>query len=258
METGRVTLHQPRLAEMIADNLRARIVTGQLPEDGLLPKQEELIAEFGVSKPSVREALRILEAEGLIQVRKGNLGGSVVRVPKPANVAYMLALVLQLDGVQMHDLGTGIGQLEPVCAALCAQREDRHTAVVPILHDLNDRSLAAIDDEVELTRHTRAFHEQLVALCGNKTLILVVGALESLWSAQENDWARAVAGEGNFPERSWREGAVRSHVQLGLLIERGDLEGSWQAAAKHLQKRLYPAGNGGKAIVEAAHLRDIR
>jgi DNA-binding FadR family transcriptional regulator len=253
MSVERLELRQPRLAEMIADILRTRIVTGQLPEGSSLPKQEELIAEFHVSKPSVREALRILEAEGMIHVRKGNVGGATVRVPKSANAAYMLALVLQLQATPMSDLAGGIGQLEPACVALCAQRDDRLTEVVPALRDLNDRSMAALDDQVELTRLTRAFHEQLVARCGNRTLILVVGALESLWTAQENEWAQT--GEGEFPERATREGAVRSHIELCALIERGDVEGSWQAATKHLHQRLYPGGDGGRAVVDAAHLR---
>lgn len=250
-----LNLHQPRLAEMIADILRDRIVRGELPEGASIPKQEELIAEFGVSKPSVREALRILEAEGMIDVRKGPVGGSVVRVPKPANVAYTMAMVLQLQSVPMADLAGGLEHLEPSCSALCAQRHDRASAVVPILRELNELSLAAIDDEVELTRLTRLFHEQLVALCGNRTLILVVGSLESLWSAQENEWAQEVTGEGAFPERAARLVAVQAHEQLCTLIEEGDVQGTWSAATAHLQQRLYPGGNGGQAVVDAARLR---
>jgi GntR family transcriptional repressor for pyruvate dehydrogenase complex len=243
---------------MIADILRQRIVTGQLAEGASIPKQEELINEFKVSRPSVREALRILEAEGMIDVRKGPLGGSVVRMPNPANVASMLATVLQFQDVPMHDLATAINSLEPVCAALCAGRDDRQVEVVPILRELNEQASAAIDDEVELTRLTRLFHEALVGRCGNKTLILVAGSLESLWSAQENDWARRASGDGDFPERSARRAAVRAHERLCALIEQGDAQGAWRASARHLEERLYTGADGGNATVHAAQLRGPR
>ena len=63
------------MAEMVADVIRARIVAGTLPDGSMLPKQDQLISEFQVSRPLFREALRILESEGLISVRRGNIGG---------------------------------------------------------------------------------------------------------------------------------------------------------------------------------------
>lgn len=82
---SRAQLRQPRLSEIVASELRDRILSGSLGEEGRLPKQDELIAEFGVSPPSVREAMRILETEGLITVLRGNVGGAVARpAPHPA------------------------------------------------------------------------------------------------------------------------------------------------------------------------------
>ena len=68
-----------RLAEQVADELRRRILGGELADGSVLPKEDELLLEFPVSKPSLREAMRILEAEGLLRVRRGKLGGAVVR-----------------------------------------------------------------------------------------------------------------------------------------------------------------------------------
>jgi DNA-binding FadR family transcriptional regulator len=87
-------LHQPRVAELVADALRQRILGGDLTDGQLLPNQENLLTEFSVSKPSLREALRILEAEGLITVRRGNVGGAVIHQPQARHAAYTLALVL--------------------------------------------------------------------------------------------------------------------------------------------------------------------
>src|SRR5258707_5212277 len=74
-------LRQPRLAELVADELRGQITSGALRDEDMLPKFDELLQEFQVSKPSLREALRILETEGLITVRRGNVGGAIVHAP---------------------------------------------------------------------------------------------------------------------------------------------------------------------------------
>jgi len=62
-------------AEAVADRLRDRILSGEVPNGGMLPKLEDLTEEFRVSKASLREACRILETEGLLSVLRGNVGG---------------------------------------------------------------------------------------------------------------------------------------------------------------------------------------
>ena len=119
------TVQFRRLAEQVADQLRRRILLGELADGSILPKEDELLREFPVSKPSLREAMRILEAEGLLRVRRGKLGGAVVRRPNAANVAYTIGLVLGSQEVSLSDVGGALMQMEPACAALCAERADR-------------------------------------------------------------------------------------------------------------------------------------
>ena len=71
--------------EQIADELRALIVAGELEEGESLGREPDLVERFGVSRPSLREALRILEAEGLITVVRGVLGGVVAHQPERAH-----------------------------------------------------------------------------------------------------------------------------------------------------------------------------
>src|SRR5580704_17074489 len=85
-------MRQPRLAEMVSGVLRQRILTGAMGGDAELPTVDRLADEFGVSPPSIREALRILENEGLVTVRRGRSGGAVVHRPKPEGAAYLLGL----------------------------------------------------------------------------------------------------------------------------------------------------------------------
>ena len=81
----------PRLAEMVAAGLRDKILSGELDDGDLLPRQEDLLAEFGVSPPSIREALRILETEGLITVKRGNVGGGL-GVVAPGRIGAVTAV----------------------------------------------------------------------------------------------------------------------------------------------------------------------
>lgn len=102
-----------RTAEIVADELRRQIIEGELVDGDLLPRQEVLVEQFNVSLVSLREALRILETEGLISVRRGNRGGAVVHAPAKANAAYMLGgLLLQSDYVPLADLGTALQELD--------------------------------------------------------------------------------------------------------------------------------------------------
>ncbi len=134
---ARRRLGSRRTAEIVADELRRQIIDGELADGDLLPRQEVLVEQFRVSLVSLREALRILETEGLVSVRRGNRGGAVVHAPAKASAAYMLGLLLQSDTVPLSDLGTALQELEPMCAALAARRPDRGDELVPKLKEIN-------------------------------------------------------------------------------------------------------------------------
>ena len=129
---ARRRLSARRIAEIVADELRRQIIDGELADGDLLPRQEVLVEQFNVSLVSLREALRILETEGLVSVRRGNRGGAVVHAPAKASAAYMLgsAAAERLWSL-VADLGTALQELEPICAALAAQRPDRADTLVP-------------------------------------------------------------------------------------------------------------------------------
>src|SRR5215472_12533693 len=178
-------LRQPRLAEIIAASLRDDILTGKLKEGDSLPRQEDLFTEFRVSLPAVREAMRILETEGLISVRRGNVGGAVVHLPTPERTAQMISMVLQSRGTTPDDVSGALLYLEPVCARMCAARPDRLTAVVPALREAVEIQQAHFDDVANWNHNARRFHEAVVANCGNETMIVVIGSLEAIWTAHE-------------------------------------------------------------------------
>ncbi|MGI8609062.1 MAG: FadR/GntR family transcriptional regulator [Candidatus Dormibacteria bacterium] len=246
-------LRQPRLAELVAQELRSRITSGAMRDGDLLPKLEDLLEEFNVSKPSLREALRILETEGLITVRRGNMGGAVVHAPGSNDTGYMIGLVLESRNVTVRDLAGAIKQFEPICAALCAERPDRLTEVVPRLREIHERQKAAVDDPLAFTTIAREFHEALVELGGNKTINLVMGALEAIWSAGERAWAQRATTSHSMPGGDTRSEGLRAHQRLIDLIVKGDAAGVAVAASKHLESsQLYAVVDADEPVRAAA------
>jgi DNA-binding FadR family transcriptional regulator len=250
-------LRQPRLAEVVASVLRERIIDGTLSDGDLLPKQDALLEEFRISRPSLREALRILESEGLIRVRRGNVGGSVVEVPTAETSAYTMGLVLQSRRGTVADLALAIKQIEPVTASMCAERADRKKTVLPLLLDNLDQTAAAIGDGPSFTRLSREFHERLVASCGNQTMILMVGALESLWTEQERRWAHSAQSAGRYPGEKYQRDVQSAHKALAKAIESGQSDRAATLAQKHLaESQHYSLKGSGAQVVTATTLRN--
>jgi GntR family transcriptional repressor for pyruvate dehydrogenase complex len=247
-------MRQPRLAEMVAGALRERIVSGDLDDGDVLPGLDRLVREFGVSPPSLREALRILENEGLITVRRGNVGGAVVHRPKAATAAYMFGLVLQTEDVPVVDLAVALGHLEKLCARLCAARSDRRRAVVPNLRRLQRASEAAIEDVVAFERSCQDFHDGLVANCGNRSIMLAVSAFEWLWTEQQEGWAHRVSVLHEYPDLELRRDGLAAHAAILDAIGRGDAALAEQLTGEHLQNPRIRGVPKGSATVRATDM----
>lgn len=186
----------------------------------------------------------------MIRVQRGNVGGATVHLPTAGTAANALGMVLQSRNVSLLDVGNALKLLEPLCAELCAQREDRATTVVPPLEAVHAAAEAAVDDPLEVIRQSRLFHEQLAKRCGNETLILVVGALEELWSEREAAWARSASVSQSFPDMPLRHTGLREHATLLRLIIKGDAAGAARAARKHLEtSQLYAMSSGADVPV---------
>ena len=226
---------QPSVAELVADALRARIVAGELPDGSMLPKQDQLIDEFQVSRPSFREALRILESEGLLSVRRGNVGGAQVHAPTPENAARTLGHVLQARKVALDDLAAALTVIEPACAVQCAQRSDRNDALVPQLRDINVRWRAVEPHDMAASAAiSEEFHQAIIDGCGNATLVIVIGALESLWSHHKKAWADYAENTGAGPELDLRARVISAHEAITDAIEAGDAARTHQLVTAHL------------------------
>src|SRR5690349_23747122 len=120
-------VRSPKTAELVAGTLRRMVVDGQLKEGDFLPNEAELMTHFGVSRPTLREAVRVLESERLVEVRRGSRTGARVRVPGPEIVARPAGLLLELSGATIADVMTARSGIE---------RSEEHTSELQSRRDL--------------------------------------------------------------------------------------------------------------------------
>jgi DNA-binding FadR family transcriptional regulator len=240
---------------MVSGVLRQRIVSGVMGDDAELPTVDRLADEFGVSPPSIREALRILENEGLVTVRRGRSGGAVVHRPKAESAAYLLGLVLESGSVRLNDLSDAHGEMLIVCGSLCAERPDRMRTVVPRLRAAQRRTREAIDADASIHEPaSRSFHDELVTGCGNETLILVVSSLQALWSSQEVAWTRRVADTNESPDPALRQAGLQAHQEILDGIEAGDRQRVASLLHRHVEDPAIYLHQPTRRTVQATHM----
>jgi len=231
----------PKAAVVIAGSLRRRIVRGELQPGDPLPNETELMELYDVSRPVVREALRILESETLISVKRGAGGGARVRRPDVGVAARHAALLLQLEGTTLADLFEARATLEPDAVRRLA--EQHSPEAIATLRQRHEEELQLIDDVPAYAVHAARFHEQLIELAGNKTLA-VLGRL--LLSIVESHNRETMARTEDAIEVA--RGASEFHGQLIDLIEAGEADAAvahWRLhldqAAEVALERLGPA-----------------
>lgn len=114
------TVHVPKSSDVLASELRQRIISGELVDGELLPVERDLVTQSGLSRGSVREALRILEAEGFVATRPGRYGGTIVRRPTEKQLSHCLSLYIQGNGISLIEVVGAREALGPTLAQLAA------------------------------------------------------------------------------------------------------------------------------------------
>lgn len=226
----------PKTAELVAKRIRNGIIRGELRDGDLIPAEAHLIAEFEVSRPTIREAVRILESEGLIKVSRGARGGAVVSSPGYEMIARAAGITLQTKGATVADLYEMRTLLEPPAARLVAERNPAEGGKALRAHLELEYSL--VKDRFATSQAIAHFHQLLIDLSGNITLSMVAHALQNL---VERHQALAQQREPSMDvdqlEKRTRFG-LKSHGKLIDLIEAGDGDG----AEAHWRAHMIAAG----------------
>ncbi len=216
LEASATSMRVPKVAELLANDLRRKIIRGQLPVGDTLPNEPALLKIYGVSRPTLREALRILETEGLVSVKRGAQGGQV-HLPDISVAARHVALQLQVRGTTMEELFAARRVIEPAAVGLLAAA--RSKAAVKALRAQLDLELSLLDRPDAYASAATTFHEMLVELAGNNALTIFSQlVLEIVDRHHHETFARA-----SGLEREYTEEASEHHKHVVDLIERGDV-----------------------------------
>ena len=238
----------PKTAEVVADQIRRLITTGALKEGDTLQPEAQIIRDFNVSRPTIREAFRILESVQLISVARGSRGGARVHAPRPELVARYAGFVLQARGVSDAEVYRARSIIEPPAARLVAERPTKEAAV--ILRQKIEAQRAA-KGTPGFGRAVADFHATLVGLTGNGALILLSGVLDDIVARHHALVAgRSTARADEAGRRSFNAG-MRSQEKLVALIEAGaggEAEAHWRRHMDNAAK-IWLGGGAGEMVV---------
>ncbi|MEV7225535.1 MULTISPECIES: FCD domain-containing protein [Polymorphospora] len=208
----------PKASVMLAADIRAHILGHALPAGSVLPSEAQLVSDSGLGRATVREALRLLEAEGLIAIKRGPQGGVTVQRPDLSRLSRSLAPFLTLSEAPLRDLFVFRKAVEPTAASLAA---------VHATDEQRDRLLRLADHDPHSGYSNEiAFHELVAESAGNelmRVLLLVPYDLLRLHLDVEDITADDV-GEANA-----------AHKAIATFIADGDQQRAGRAMLKHVE-----------------------
>ena len=212
--------------EQVAAELRTRVVGGTLPPGSRLPNEAVLAREFGVSRPTVREALRALAAQDLIRTAKGAGGGSFVTLPSVERVSDFvhssITLMADANDVSLENLLEARELLEVPAARLAAVRRRAEEL---------DRLREAIPDEplrlgpAEQFVYNQDFHSVVIACCGNALLAI---AAQPIFGVLQRSLARTTLGA------RFHRAINDQHRTIAAAIEAGNADAAGAEMHAHL------------------------
>jgi DNA-binding FadR family transcriptional regulator len=230
MSEAAVAVQVPKAAELVAARLRRQIITGERVEGEMLPSEVELTHELGVSRPTLRQALRVLETELLITVQRGRYGGTRVNRPSPEVAGRYLGNVLLFQGTTLDDVHTARRLIEPAAVAALAG-----TITPDQIGELRGLITAGRGD-TDVTR-TRAlgeqFHAALVGMTGNAAMTLFAQLVQNLISAHTDRYEQHRRRVG-APSRA--EELLDAHDHLVDLLEVGAAREAARSWREHVEE----------------------
>lgn len=238
----------PKTAELVAAQLRRQIVRGDLVEGDALPPEATLMEQFGVSRPTLREAFRVLESEALISVRRGAHGGARVHTPNGDVAARYAALVLEHRGTTLADIFEARDVIEAPCVGLLAAR--RTDGDIAGLRTALAEAAEVLDDPNRVVRAHSEFHGLVVELAGNKTLVVLSEMLRHIIDLAA--WSHVAADAGTPGNRRATRKAHRAHEKLVELIEAqqaDEAEAHWRRHLAEADDYLL-GGQGPKTVLD--------
>ncbi|MGW3651110.1 FadR/GntR family transcriptional regulator [Streptomyces sp. NPDC000878] len=214
----------PKASDVLAAEVRERILSGEFIEGMALPPERQLVDQTGLSRATVREALRILEVERLVRIRPGRGGGAFVHRPGHESVANTVRLVIRGQQIRLEALHETREAIEPTCAALAAKR--RTSADLAELDAAHAELVAADDDIPRFLRANVRWHTAVAKAGDNELLIGFMTALsQSIYAATDID---------QFLDAEVREVTARAHARITEAIRSQDGPAAMRRMTRHV------------------------
>ena len=226
-------------SEMFAERLRRHILRGEYMPGEMLPTERALALEADLGRGSVREALRILETQGLVRTHAGRHGGSVVTRPSEVLLAQQIDSFAKTRELPFLALVDARAAVEPMVAQLAAlHRTDDDLASLRRISDRLDA--AAVADVRRFLKENMKWHEAMAVACGNDLLRAFAKSISQLMYD-----ASHIAG---FATPDVRAVVSKSHRRILDAVERGDAE----AARRRSERDIAAYGKYLAAVLKTA------
>lgn len=204
-----------RAQDVLAEHLRDRILKREIAEGEALPPERDLVQQTGLTRTAVREALRMLAAEGLIQTKPGRSGGSVVTLPSDDSVASAIHRFVKGRRISLRSLQETREVLEPFLARLAAER--RSEAQLQEMRRLHQELVATAGNFREFTLVNLKWHTAIARASGNELLATL------LYSISHGVQLATMAEEYDTPETRQLVIKVHGRVTDAIADRRPDL-----------------------------------
>lgn len=241
----------PKLSHLVASKLRDQIVSGKLKPGSLLLPETQMVERFNVSRPTVREAMRILEAESLISIGRGMRRGAIVRGPNIGKAIEFTSFMLVSEGVTMSDMHEARMFMElPIIRRL--QGEALEKAAVELRECVDDMTANhKKKNYVAVVAGTNRFHEALVRASGNKTMTLISAMLQSV---SDEAYSVVISTDGDASRALDRnlEKTIAGYEGLCDLLAKGksaEAAAFWNTYMERSLEFLSRSGIGDKLLV---------
>ena len=216
-----------RLSSRVAGLIARTILEEELEPGHALPPEREMIEYFGIGRATLREALRLLEADGLLRMRMGPHGGPEVSHPEIDRVTRMMLLFLVTSGTTLRQIYAVRSGLDPITArhaAEAATPEQRRELLTSV-----ERMPDTLADEEAFLAENTEFHRLVAVACGNPMLMAMSLSLHTIIDGHD-------AG-AHYGYRA-RESVVGLHGAITTAIDAGDGDAAAKAAAEHVRVAL--------------------
>lgn len=221
----------PKAAERVAAELRRQIVTGRLKPGDKLHPESVLQTEFAISRPTMREALRLLESESLITISRGKHGGARVTSIDLGAIANQVGVFLQIQRTTLQDVWLARTIIEPPAAALVAARRDE-SVLAELEANIAQARDAAQRDLIRYADLSAEFSMLLTRHCGNHTLHLMASLIYDIIRRQHENVTERTITRSSVDKL--RQDSIRSREQAVQLMRSGTPEAAERFWREHL------------------------